>query len=65
MSKWFNNFTNKFKWFNSLPIMKKCVGSCDNYNRGKVNQLCLIANDCTIIWVQYKNYSKAYKWLGC
>lgn len=54
---------NVLNWHRTLPSMLKVVGRLDNYNRGQVIKIDFISNFVVIVWVQYKGYSKAYKYI--
>ncbi len=47
-----------------LPIMRKVVGTTSRYKNGIVKYIDFTYSDCIIVWVQYKYYSKAYRWAG-
>ena len=45
-----------------MQRMKKIVGILDTYNRGKVKHIDFTYADCIVVWVEFKNLCRAYKW---
>ena len=50
-----------FKWYYSLPTIKRSIGYLDNYGKGKVRHIDF-CGECVVVWVGYKTKTKAFSY---
>lgn len=50
-----------FKWYYSLPTIRRSVGISDVYHNGIVNHIDF-CGECCVVWVGYKIKSKAFSY---